>query len=136
MFWGVEHRPGESGVVVPTPVFTRSRGNQHWPEDGANWVARFQTVDWESRTSSATSSCMHRIGVCLPEIGTGKIAARPELRPTLWHCHRCAARIAIYSAEIIELATCPICCDVTLDPRGSFETILGITWQERSPAAS
>jgi Zn-finger nucleic acid-binding protein len=72
----------------------------------------------------------------MPEIATEKIAGRQELRQTLWHCHRCAALIAIYSSEIIEFAICPICCDVKMDQRGSFETILGMTIQERESAAS
>jgi len=72
----------------------------------------------------------------MPEIGTEKIAGRSELRPILWHCRQCTALIAIYSAEIIEMAICPICGDVTLDLCGSFETILGIPLQHRSPAAS
>ena len=62
----------------------------------------------------------------MPEIGIRTIASKPELKPTLWHCDRCAAEIAIYSAELIEMAICPICCDVGLEPRGSFEAILGI----------
>ena len=70
----------------------------------------------------------------MPEIGTKTIASKPELKPTLWHCHRCAAEIAIYSVELIESAICPICCEVVLDPQGDFETILGITFQQRSPA--
>ncbi len=72
----------------------------------------------------------------MPEIGIRTIASKPELKPTLWLCHQCAAEIAIYSAESIEMAICPICCDVLLDPRGDFETILGITFQKPSPAAS
>jgi Zn-finger nucleic acid-binding protein len=72
----------------------------------------------------------------MPEIGAKSSDSKLELKPTLWHCHRCAADIAIYSTELIELAICPICCDVVLDPRGDFETILGITFQKRSPAAS
>jgi Zn-finger nucleic acid-binding protein len=72
----------------------------------------------------------------MPEIATVKIANRQELRQTLWHCHQCAALIAIYSAKNIEMAICPICCDVVLDERGSFETILGMAFQDRSPAAS
>lgn len=70
------------------------------------------------------------------EIRAETIASREELKQTLWHCHRCAALIAIYSAQNFEKAMCPICCDVTLDHRGSFESILGITFEERSPAAS
>jgi Zn-finger nucleic acid-binding protein len=72
----------------------------------------------------------------MPEIGALKFASRPELKQTLWHCHRCTALIAIYSAELVELAICPICCDVTLDQRGSFESILGMAFPERPPAAS
>jgi Zn-finger nucleic acid-binding protein len=72
----------------------------------------------------------------MPDIRTEKIVSIPELKPTLWHCHRCAALIVIYSSEMIEMAICPICCDVPLDPRGSFETILGITSEERSPSPS
>jgi hypothetical protein len=72
----------------------------------------------------------------MPEIRTETIASRPELRPTLWQCGQCTAVIAIYSAEIIEMAICPICCDVTLDRCGSFESILGIPLQARSPVAS
>jgi Zn-finger nucleic acid-binding protein len=59
-----------------------------------------------------------------------------ELIQTLWRCHRCSALIAIYSAEVIELVICPICCDVTLDQRGSFETILGMAFEDRSRAVS
>jgi ribosomal protein S27E len=65
----------------------------------------------------------------MPEVRTVNLASAPELRPTLWRCHRCGAQISIYSMEIIEIAICPICCDVRLDPRGSFETILGIAFQ-------
>jgi Zn-finger nucleic acid-binding protein len=72
----------------------------------------------------------------MPEIAGVKTASKKELRQTLWHCPRCASLIAIYSVEVVELAICPICCDVTLDQRGSFETILGMTFQERSSAAS
>jgi hypothetical protein len=70
----------------------------------------------------------------MPEIPAVKIASRQELRQTLWHCHRCGAIIAIYSAEFIGFAICPICCDVALDQRGSFESILGMNFGERSPA--
>jgi Zn-finger nucleic acid-binding protein len=59
-----------------------------------------------------------------------------DLKQSLWQCHRCAAIIAIYSIESIECAICPICCDVTLDQRGSFESILGMTFQERPPDPS
>ncbi len=69
-------------------------------------------------------------------IKTGTFVCKPELIPTLWRCHRCGALVSIYSDEIIEMAICPICNDVALDSRGSFETILGMTMQERSPAAS
>jgi hypothetical protein len=62
----------------------------------------------------------------MSEITTNNFPGRPELRPTLWRCQRCAAHIAIYSAEIIKWAICPICCDAGLEPRGSFEVILGI----------
>jgi Zn-finger nucleic acid-binding protein len=72
----------------------------------------------------------------MAELGTRNIVSRPELRPTLWHCHCCDAHIAIYSAELIESAICPICCDVTLDPRGSFEAILGISFLQSLPIAS
>jgi hypothetical protein len=76
------------------------------------------------------------MGVQMREIRTPQFARGQELEQTLWHCPRCAALIAIYSAEAIELAMCPICCDVTLDSRGNFETILGMAIQKRSPAAS
>ena len=72
----------------------------------------------------------------MPEIAAVKGAGMQELRQTLWHCHRCRALISIYSAESVPLAICPICCDVTLDQRGSFESILGMTSPEHSPAAS
>jgi hypothetical protein len=72
----------------------------------------------------------------MPEIEKEPIASRPELRHTLWHCRQCAALVAIYSAEIIDLAICPICSDIELDPQGSFEAILGMSSQERSPIAS
>lgn len=72
----------------------------------------------------------------MPDIPGVEIASGQELKQTLWHCHRCAALVAIYSAGIIELATCPICCDVRLNQRGSFETILGMTLEERSLPAS
>jgi|GEM_PF-5364380 Zn-finger nucleic acid-binding protein len=72
----------------------------------------------------------------MPDTATAKIATRRELSQTLWHCHRCAALIAIYSADAIELAFCPICCDVKLDQRGSFEAILGMEFQERPPVPS
>lgn len=72
----------------------------------------------------------------MPNIGTETIATKPELRPTLWRCPRCTAFIAIYSAQIIEIAICPICCDVTLDECGSFEAILENPLHGRSPAAS
>jgi Zn-finger nucleic acid-binding protein len=70
------------------------------------------------------------------EIRAETIAGRQELKQTLWHCPQCTALIAIYSTENFEMAICPICCDVTLDQRGSFESILGITFQGRSPADS
>jgi|HubBroStandDraft_6_1064221.scaffolds.fasta_scaffold56812_1 Zn-finger nucleic acid-binding protein len=72
----------------------------------------------------------------MPETRIEQNAGRPELISTLWHCPKCASLITIYSAEIIEIAICPICCDVSLDSRGNFETILGMPFQERSPAAS
>lgn len=72
----------------------------------------------------------------MPKIAAGKDVSKQELRPSLWHCRRCSALIAIYSAESLQLAICPICCDVTLDQRGSFESILGMTFPEHSPAAS
>jgi Zn-finger nucleic acid-binding protein len=72
----------------------------------------------------------------MPETKRVEIASIKELIQTLWYCNRCSALIAIYSADVIELAICPICCDVTLDQRGSFEAILGMTFEERSPAAS
>ena len=72
----------------------------------------------------------------MAKTGTRNIASKPELRPTLWHCHRCASHIAIYSAHVIESAICPICCDVMLDPRGSFEAILGISFPKSSPVAA
>jgi Zn-finger nucleic acid-binding protein len=72
----------------------------------------------------------------MDEIGAETIASRPELEQTLWHCHRCAVLVAIYSVEIVELAICPICCDVKLDHRGSFESILGIASRARLPVVS
>jgi uncharacterized paraquat-inducible protein A len=62
----------------------------------------------------------------MPKMGTEHLATTPELRPTLWSCRKCAALISIYSVVIIDLATCPVCGDVAMDSRGSFETILGI----------
>lgn len=72
----------------------------------------------------------------MPDSAAVKGVSMQELRQTLWHCRRCSALIAIYSAESVRLAICPICCDVTLDHRGSFESILGMTLPEHSPAAS
>jgi hypothetical protein len=72
----------------------------------------------------------------MPDIPGANIPSGRDLQQTLWHCHQCTALVAIHSAEVIESATCPICCDVKLDQRGSFETILGMSHQERSPAAS
>jgi Zn-finger nucleic acid-binding protein len=69
----------------------------------------------------------------MTDVRKDAVTRRPDLKPTLWHCHHCAALIAIYSIEIIEMAICPICCDVTLDRFGRFEDILGISPQERSP---
>jgi hypothetical protein len=82
------------------------------------------------------NSCPSKYGVYMSEIAAVKDAGMQELRQTLWHCHRCSALIAIYSAESVQLAICPICCDVTLDQRGSFESILGMTFPEHSPTAS
>ena len=67
----------------------------------------------------------------MSEILIAESTGKQEPRQTLWHCHRCAALICIYSAAIIESPICPSCCDVTLDQRGSFETILGMTSPER-----
>jgi hypothetical protein len=75
-------------------------------------------------------------GVHMPEIAAVKGVSLQESRQTLWHCRRCSALIAIYSAESVHLAICPICCDVTLDQRGSFESILGMTFPEHSTATS
>jgi hypothetical protein len=75
-------------------------------------------------------------GVCMDEIGAETIDSGPELKHTLWHCHRCAVLVAIYSAEIVEMAICPICCDVKLDHRGSFESILGIASRVGLPVVS
>jgi Zn-finger nucleic acid-binding protein len=72
----------------------------------------------------------------MTEIKDVGVIGGPEVRQTLWRCHHCAALIAIYSVKMIEMAICPICCDVTLDKRGSFEAILGMTLQERSHSAS
>jgi Zn-finger nucleic acid-binding protein len=72
----------------------------------------------------------------MPAIAAKKGASIQELRQTLWHCHRCSALVAIYSAESVLLAICPICCDVIMDQRGSFESILGMSFPEHSPAAS
>jgi hypothetical protein len=52
------------------------------------------------------------------EFRTPQFARGQELEQSLWHCRRCAALIAIYSAAAIESAMCPICCDVTLDAPG------------------
>jgi Zn-finger nucleic acid-binding protein len=71
----------------------------------------------------------------MPEIAAAKGASLQELRHTLWHCHFCGALIAIYSAGSVPLAICPICCDVTLDQRGSFESILGMSFPEHTPTA-
>jgi uncharacterized paraquat-inducible protein A len=64
--------------------------------------------------------------------GTQKIASEQELNQTLWHCHHCAALVAIYSADSVKSAMCPVCWDVALDPRGTFEMILGMTSEEPS----
>jgi uncharacterized paraquat-inducible protein A len=72
----------------------------------------------------------------MPEIAAVKGLSKQEMRQSLWHCHRCSALIAIYSAESVQLAICPVCCDVTLDQRGSFESILGMTFPEHTPSAS
>jgi hypothetical protein len=64
----------------------------------------------------------------MPARGIEVIGSIPEPIPTLWRCQRCAALISIYSLEIIDLATCPICCDMTMDSLGNFETILGIAF--------
>jgi hypothetical protein len=77
-----------------------------------------------------------RLGAQMREFRTPQFARGQELEQSLWHCRRCAALIAIYSAAAIESAMCPICCDVTLDARGNFETILGMATRKRSPAAS
>jgi len=63
----------------------------------------------------------------MPENRTQRIANRQELKQTLWKCRRCAALIAIHSAEAIESATCPICCDVALDHVG----LLKPSWEWR-----
>jgi hypothetical protein len=64
----------------------------------------------------------------MPKTGTELTESTPEPIPTLWLCQRCVALISIYSLEIIDLAVCPICCEVTMDSLGSFETILGIAF--------
>ena len=64
----------------------------------------------------------------MPKAGTEPKGRTPELNPTLWRCQRCAALISIYSLEIIDLVVCPLCCDVTTDSLGSFETILRMTF--------
>jgi hypothetical protein len=64
----------------------------------------------------------------MSKTGMELTGSNPEPRPTLWLCQRCAALISIYSSEIIDLAVCPICCDMTMDSLGSFETILGMTF--------
>ena len=79
---------------------------------------------------------MRLLGANMPAIGAVDFAREPELTATLWHCHQCAALIGIYSAAIIGLAVCPICCDVTLEPRGSFETILGLARLECSTGST
>jgi Zn-finger nucleic acid-binding protein len=72
----------------------------------------------------------------MPEIRKEKSPSRLELTPTLWHCPRCDAFITVYSDKIIEIAICPICCDVGLISRGNFETILGMALQDRPSDAS
>ncbi len=63
----------------------------------------------------------------MPKIAKEKKAETPELTPSLWRCHQCDALISIHSIGDIDLAICPICCDVTMDPLGDFETILGMS---------
>lgn len=72
----------------------------------------------------------------MPDSVAVKGVSMQELRQTLWHCRHCSSLIAIYSPESVQLAICPICCDVTLDHRGSFESILGMSLPGHSPAAS
>jgi hypothetical protein len=62
----------------------------------------------------------------MPKVGAEHKVSSPELRPTLWRCHKCVSLISIYSIEDIDSAICPICCDVTMDSLGSFESILGM----------
>ena len=64
----------------------------------------------------------------MPETEMELTGSTPEPRPTLWRCQRCAALISIYSFKTIDLAVCPICCDVTMDSLGSFESILGMAF--------
>ena len=63
----------------------------------------------------------------MPESDRKNIATPPDLTPTLWRCRQCNTLVGVYSANIIEFAICPICCDVVLDRRGSFEAILGLS---------
>jgi hypothetical protein len=79
--------------------------------------------------------CRH-LEVYIAKMESEHATSTPELKPTLWRCRRCAALVSIYSVDVIDEAICPICCDVTLDSRGSFETILGIAFPYPSPVAS
>jgi Zn-finger nucleic acid-binding protein len=63
----------------------------------------------------------------MPDSDRNNIASSSDLTPTLWRFRQCNTLIGVYSANIIEFAICPICCDVVLDPRGSFEAILGLS---------
>jgi hypothetical protein len=63
----------------------------------------------------------------MPESDQKNIAMPSDLTPTLWRCRQCHTLVGVYSANIIEFAICPICCDVVLEPRGSFEAILGLS---------
>jgi hypothetical protein len=62
----------------------------------------------------------------MPKIGTEHPTNPSKMDSTLWFCHQCGAFISIYSAEAITAAICPICVDVIMDSRGSFEGILEI----------
>ena len=61
----------------------------------------------------------------MPKVGTEHKVSSPELRPTLWRCHKCVSLISIYSIEDIDCAICPICCDVTMDSFRELRVHLG-----------
>lgn len=63
----------------------------------------------------------------MPENDQNNITRPSDLTPTLWRCRQCNTLVGVYSANTIAFAICPICCDVLLEPRGSFEAILGLS---------